>query len=52
MATKNSGLCYVSVDNASLDVGFVPATGPGGGRLVLSELSVTRWAGLRNSGVH
>ena len=40
------------LDNASLDPAFVPATGLGGGWLVLTESSVTRRVGLLNSGVH
>lgn len=40
------------LDIASLDVGFVPTMGLGGGRLVLTELSVPRWVGLLNSGAH
>ena len=37
------------LDIASLDVGFVPTMGLGGGRLVLTELSVPRWVGLASS---
>lgn len=45
-------LLLFPLDNASLDAGFVPAMGLGGGWLVLTESSVTRWVGLLNSGVH
>ena len=39
------------LDSASLDMGFAPV-GLGVGWPVLTELSVSRWVGLRNSGVH
>lgn len=40
------------LDHPSLDVSFAPVLGLGGGWFVLTQLSVTRWAGLSNPGVH